>query len=95
MALLPLTHRGRLASFLPLARQVVHTHAAGKVAPLQGVAAIQVEGVSMWYAQAAAKDSVTNLAKIRLLDKPLGSVEILSEHKRTCGGLRQSAARPW
>lgn len=72
-----------LASFLPLARQVLQTHASGKVAPLQGIAAVGVEGIAMWFAQAAAKDPVTNGAKIRLLDKLLGSVEILSEHKRT------------
>ena len=32
-----------LVSFLPLLRQVLETHAAGQVAPLDGLAALKVE----------------------------------------------------
>lgn len=72
-----------LASFLPLGKQVLATHAAGKAAPLDGVTAIQVEGVQLWFSQAAAKDPTSNAGKVKLLDKPLGGVEVLSEQKRT------------
>ena len=69
-----------LASVLPLIRQVVQVHASGKVAPLDGVAALQVEGVQIWFAPAAAKAPVANTAEIRRLDRPSGGVEILAEH---------------
>ena len=36
-----------LASFLPLARQVLEAHAAGRVAPLVGLNALRVEGVQI------------------------------------------------
>src|SRR5437868_5523634 len=72
-----------LASFLPLARQVAQAHAAGKVAPLDGVTALQVEGVRLWYPEASAKSPTQNTAKLKLLDKPMGAIEVLSSHKRT------------
>lgn len=72
-----------LASFLPLARQVAQTHASGKVAPLDGVAALQVEGAVLWFPQSAAKPAAANASRIRSLDKPAGGMDILSEHKRT------------
>ncbi len=76
-----------LASVLPLVRQVVQTHAAGKVAPLDGVAALQVEGMQIWYPEAAVKEPKQDLQKIRLLDKPTGGVEILAEQQagHRCG----------
>lgn len=72
-----------LASFLPLAKQVAGAHAAGKVAPLDGVLALQVEGVKLWYPEADAKAPTLNSAKLRLLDRPVGALEVLSSRKRT------------
>ena len=72
-----------LASFLPLARQVVQAHAVGKVAPLDGIDTLQVEGVQIWYPDSAIKPPQQQTAKLRLLDKPLGGVEIMAEQKRS------------
>jgi hypothetical protein len=72
-----------LASFLPLARQVVQAHAAEKVAPLDGVAALQVEGVRIWFHESTARIPTHNPSKVQALDKPLAGVEVLSEQKRT------------
>ncbi|MCA8955608.1 MAG: DUF4011 domain-containing protein [Planctomycetes bacterium] len=43
------TTEDALAAFLPLARQVVETHSAGSVAPLCGVARLQVDGNALWF----------------------------------------------
>ena len=72
-----------LASFLPLARQVVLEHAAGKVAPLDGVAALHVEGVRIWYHESAAREPARNKSKVVKVDRPVAGVEILGEHRRT------------
>lgn len=72
-----------LASFLPLARQVAQTHSHGQVAPLDGVASLQVEGVQIWFPEASARSPVHNHSQIRLLDKPPAAVEVLSAHKRS------------
>jgi predicted DNA-binding WGR domain protein len=72
-----------LTSFLPLARQVVQAHAADKVAPLDGVAALQVEGVRIWFHESTTRSPSHNAATVQALDKPLAGVEVLSEHKRT------------
>ena len=72
-----------LASFLPLARQVADAHAAGRVAPLDGVAALQVEGVRIWFHEDHLRAPTRAAAEVHRLDRPLAGVEVLSEHRRT------------
>lgn len=72
-----------LASFLPLARQVAQLHTAGKVAPLVGVALLQVEGVQLWFPESSSLPPRANGARVRQLDREVGGVEILSQSKRT------------
>jgi len=72
-----------LASFLPLARQVVDAHASGRVAPLDGVAALHVEGSRIWFHDDALRPPSTAPAELRRLDRPPGTVEVLSERRRT------------
>ena len=38
-----------LGCFLPLVRQVIEAHAAGKVAPLAGLEALRVEQNCIWF----------------------------------------------
>lgn len=72
-----------LASFLPLARQVAGAHAAGKVAPLEGVEALQVEGSRIWFHESALRAPLQAAAEVQRLDRPAGAVEVLSEARRT------------
>lgn len=72
-----------LASFLPLARQVADAHAAGKVAPLDGVGALQVEGVRIWFHESALQAPALAPAELARLERPAAAVEVLSEHRRT------------
>src|SRR5580698_3219379 len=70
-----------LASFLPLARQVAQSHAANRVAPLDGVSALQVEAGVLWYPEASAVAVTTNAARVRTLDVAPRAVEIVSMQK--------------
>jgi predicted DNA-binding WGR domain protein len=72
-----------LASFLPLARQVVEAHAAGVVAPLDGIAALQVEGIRIWFHESTIRKPSRRPSEVQRLDRPRAGVEVLSEHKRT------------
>ena len=45
------TTEDALGAFLPLVREVLAAHAAGQVAPLEGLDALQVEGGRIWFAQ--------------------------------------------
>lgn len=73
-----------LASFLPLARQVVDTHAAGHVAPLDGIADLHVDGVRIWFEQARQRIPVRNLRQIEALEQPDSqAVDIVHEALRT------------
>jgi predicted DNA-binding WGR domain protein/very-short-patch-repair endonuclease len=84
-----------LSSFLPLARQVADAHAAGKVAPLDGVEALQVEGTRIWFHESALRAPLQAAAEVLRLDRPAGAVEVLSEHRRTLdvdgGGARDDS----
>ena len=56
-----------LASFLPLAREVIETHRAGFVAPLEGLQNLRVEENRIWYEVAARqpiRNNAENLAKL-------------------------------
>jgi predicted DNA-binding WGR domain protein len=72
-----------LASFLPLARQVVDAHASGRVAPLDGVSALHVEGSRIWFHDDALAAPSSAQAELRRLDRPAGTVEVLSDRRRT------------
>ena len=83
-----------LAAWLPLARQVAQAHAVGKVAPLDGVEALRVEGAQLWFPESEARLPSRNASRVNQLDRPVGGVEILSEEKRTLevdSGAGQSA----
>lgn len=71
-----------IACFVPLARQVAKAHLAGNVAPLDGVSALGVEGSTLWYPEDKAALPVSNMAKIRQIDRPAGAIEVLSASKR-------------
>jgi hypothetical protein len=71
-----------LASVLPLMHQVFETHATGNVAPLEGVAALQVENAQIWYRVADAKSPRKNPDRIRLLDSPPREVDVVGDNKR-------------
>ncbi|HXD88097.1 MAG TPA: hypothetical protein VN641_16535, partial [Urbifossiella sp.] len=58
------TTEDALASFLPLLRQAAAAHRAGKVAPLQGVNAIQVEANRLWYEEAQVNQPRLDPAKV-------------------------------
>lgn len=72
-----------LASFLPLARQVADAHAAGLVAPLDGLTDLHVEGVRVWFHESRARAPSRAVAELRRVDRRAGAVEVLSEHRRT------------
>ena len=63
-----------LASFLPLAREVLETHAAGFVAPLEGLADLQLEGARIWFEQSKRRTPRHNeqapFAKWRTFSEP-------------------------
>ena len=59
-----------LASFLPLARQVADAHAAGRVAPLDGVASLRVEGVRIWFHEDHLRSPTRAAAEVQRLDRP-------------------------
>ena len=83
-----------LASFLPLARQVADAHAAGQVAPLDGVSALHVEGVRIWFHEDRLERPSRAAAELQRLDRPPSGFEVLSEHRRTLdvdGGAGQTA----
>ena len=72
-----------LASGLPLLRQVVETHASGLCAPLYGIDRLHVDGVSIWYENAHRVSPVSQLRRIRKLDRARGgAIEVVREHRR-------------
>ncbi|OGV92215.1 MAG: hypothetical protein A3K19_03375 [Lentisphaerae bacterium RIFOXYB12_FULL_65_16] len=78
------TTEDALTGFLPLLRQVVEAHAAGLVAPLNGLAALRVENACIWFENAARQPPQSSAARVRELDpKPTGAIEVLSEQRRT------------
>jgi hypothetical protein len=71
-----------LASFLPLARQVAEAHAAGLVAPLDGLSALQVEGVRIWFHDEARREPSRRPEDLALVDPPrAGGWEVISERR--------------
>jgi hypothetical protein len=48
----PLATEDVLSSVLPLVREVIQAHRAGNVAPLEGLADLQVDGIRIWFEEA-------------------------------------------
>lgn len=73
-----------LAALLPLMRQVVDTHTARMVAPLEGLSSLRVEGAAIWFEDSARKPLAVNFDRIRPIDSPAkGAIEVVAEHRRT------------
>ena len=73
-----------LVSYLPLLRQVIDTHQAGLVAPLEGVEQLRVETGRIWFEQAASRQPRTSHAAVRDIDKSVRSgVEVMETYRRT------------
>ena len=73
-----------LASFLPLARQVAEAHAAGLVGPLDGLSALHVEGVRIWFHDEARREPSRRPQELARVDPPrAGGVEVISERRRS------------
>ncbi len=72
-----------LASFLPLVREVLDAHAAGLVAPLEGLDSLCVDGSKIWFQEARRVPPRSNAAAVRTAESAIrASVEIVSEHRR-------------
>lgn len=73
-----------LGSFLPLVREVLDAHAAGRVAPLEGLDALHVDGVRIWFEEARRQEPRGNTTALRRIEAtgPL-AVTIVTETRRT------------
>ena len=72
-----------LSSFLPLAREVLETHLAGFVAPLEGLSELQVEGVRVWYEPSKRQLPRHNEKSVRSIEiANRTAVEVVSETRR-------------
>ncbi|MCH7726791.1 MAG: DUF4011 domain-containing protein, partial [Planctomycetes bacterium] len=73
-----------LASFLPLAREVLDAHAAGLVAPLEGIGELRIDGVRIWFEEAKRQKTRKSHSAIRrVCDGNSSQLDIVSEWKRT------------
>jgi len=73
-----------LAAFLPLVREVLEVHAAGMVAPLEGLDALLVDGARIWFEEARRQPLRTSTAALRAVELAAqSSVEIVAEVRRT------------
>ncbi len=73
-----------LSTFLPLVREVLDSHAAGFVAPLEGINDLRAEGIRLWFEQAkrlSVRQAFSRLRKIEVANR--ANVEILFEEHRT------------
>ena len=73
-----------LASFVPLVREVLEAHAAGRVAPLEGLDALRVDGVRIWFEEAhrlPLRDQATVLRRIETVGP--AAVTIVAQTRRT------------
>ncbi|MEQ8788783.1 MAG: AAA domain-containing protein [Pirellulaceae bacterium] len=84
-----------LASFLPLVRDVLDAHAAGKVAPLRGLDRLRVDGVRIFFEQAQRLDPRDNTTALRKIEEEQQTpVEIVHELRRTDGGKSNGDGAP-
>ncbi len=74
-----------LAAVLPLMRQVLAVHEAGRVAPLRGVAALQVSARGeLSFDPAQATPPQTNARKVEALQVPVSAaVEVVGSYRQT------------
>ena len=65
-------------------REVLEAHAAGRVAPLEGLDALHVDGVRIWFEEARRQEPRSNTAALRRVEAtgPL-AVTIVAEARRT------------
>jgi predicted DNA-binding WGR domain protein len=76
-----------LASFLPLGRDVLAAHEAGRVAPLEGLAALRVERSRLFFAEADRLPPRHRRGEVERLERASRlPVEVLSEARRTVAG---------
>jgi hypothetical protein len=73
-----------LASFLPLVREVIEAHAAGQVAPLEGLDELRVEHATIWFEEAKRCDLRNNATALRRVEAVnRAAVEVVVEARRT------------
>jgi len=78
------TTEDAMASFLPLIRQVVATHGAGLVAPLQGVEQLQVDGLRIFYEEGWCRSPSLQRSKVGEFEKAQRcAVEVMGESRVT------------
>lgn len=76
------TTEDALATFLPLMRQTAETHGEGQVAPLEGLAALHVEGVQIWFERSRRLAPRNNRSRVgQVENQPQSSVEIREERR--------------
>ncbi|MBI3273254.1 MAG: DUF4011 domain-containing protein [Planctomycetes bacterium] len=80
----PLGTEDVLAAFLPLLRQVVQAHDSGRVAPLEGVGLLRVEGARIFFEAAHLAAPRHSPDKLRALEQPAArAFEVVDELHRT------------
>jgi predicted DNA-binding WGR domain protein len=78
------TTEDALASFLPLARQVAAAHQANLVAPLVGIAELQVEGVRIFFDENSRRPPSLQTGEIRALEKTQSrALDVVGESRVT------------
>ncbi|MAT72637.1 MAG: DNA helicase [Planctomycetaceae bacterium] len=78
------TTEDALASFLPLAREVLDAHAAGMAAPLDGLDELRVEGVRIWFEEAKRREVRRVSSDLQRIERAgRAAVEIVSETRIT------------
>ncbi|MDC0935906.1 hypothetical protein OAS39_06445, partial [Pirellulales bacterium] len=78
------TTEDALASFLPLAREVLDAHAAGLAAPLEGIGALLVDGAKIYFPEARRQPlrrAGERVDQAQGVDR--GGVHVVSETRRT------------
>ncbi|MDH5327889.1 MAG: AAA domain-containing protein [Gammaproteobacteria bacterium] len=75
-----LTSDAVVHAMLPLIKQLLETHEAGQVAPLQGLGELHIENAGIWYAIKDAKPPSYAKSALRRVDPPhKGALRIVSE----------------
>lgn len=78
----PLSTEDVLSAFLPLMRQVIQTHAAGYVAPLESLRHLHVQGNGIQYAIAEQRPLRKNVRQLqRLLQVVNSGVEVVGQRR--------------
>jgi len=73
-----------LASFLPLVREVLDAHAAGCVAPLEGLDALKADGARIWFEEARRLEPRGNAAAVRTMESTAAfAVTVVTETRCT------------